>query len=268
MKLQILVFSLAILTCLGAYSGTSEHVIWEKTPIAIQLPLSEERVITFPGPIKLVDSELDEDVGVMKLEDSLYINPKKSFKSKQVVVQMMPLGEVIVLKFSADETYHNARHINVLISEKNVEEEQEDQNGVAPQEQSTVAPSVNPISLTRFAIQSLFAPARLLITLHGVNRVPMRTQKTVALVYGAAVRAHPLISWSGEGLYITAVELKNELNKRIVLDPRKLLGEWQTATFYPTNILNARDRHETTTVFLVSSRPFGEALSALGGYAR
>ena len=50
------------------------------------------------------------------------------------------------------------------------------------------------------------------------------------------------------------------LNKPTIIDPRQVLGNWQTATFYPTNTLPSRSNKETTTVFVTSSRPFGEAL--------
>nr|WP_248614417.1 TIGR03749 family integrating conjugative element protein [Legionella fairfieldensis] len=247
------------------YGASTEHVLWDKSPIPIQLPLNEERMVRFPSAISIIDSELDKTVGMMKMDDTLYVNAHQPFQNKQLVVQLMPDGEVIVLRFSADENYHNTQQVEVVLPQQAplpAKEEDSEARQEAPDR------AINPVSLTRFAIQSLYAPARLLETPPGLSRTAMQTQKTITLVYGAAVTAHPLISWAADGLYVTAVELKNELNKKIILDPRQLLGEWQTATFYPTNTLNPRASHETTTVFLVSSRPFGEALKAFGGYVR
>lgn len=268
MKLQPILATFCLMVSWAAIAMTSEHILWEKIPVSIQLPLDEERLIRFAGPISIVDSELEKQAGIMKMEDSLYLHANQAFKNKRLVVQLMPEGEVIVLTCAADENYHNVTPIEVLLPEKDEALSQTIAEKAGLAGEQAAAEHINPVSLTRFAIQSLYAPARLLVTLEGLTRTPMQTQKTVPLVYGASVRAHPLISWGTQGLYVTAVELKNELNKKIILDPRNLLGEWQTATFYPTNTLNPRGTHETTTVFLVSSRPFGEALSAFGGYVR
>ena len=265
---RLILMMLGAWVCFSANATSTEHVLWEKVPISIQLPIGEERMIRFPAPISIVDSELDEDMGIMKLEDALYLNANKSFKGKRLVVQLMPEGEAIVLKFSANESYRSVVPVEVLLP--NADEDAKDSLSQRSQSAITHQASspVNPVSLTRFAIQSLYAPARLLVMLDGVTRTPMQTKKYVPLVYGASVSAHPLISWTADGLYVTAVELKNDLNKKIILDPRSLQGSWETATFYPTNTLNPRNFHETTTVFLVSSRPFGEALAVSEGYVR
>lgn len=260
----------------SSYAAKSEHVLWEKIPIRVELPIGEERMIHFPSPISIVDSELDEQIGIMKMADALYLNPDKAFKNKRLIVQLMPEGEAIVLSLSAHENNHNATPLEIVLPKEEGEKDDKavNQNLAAnegasgPNEEGASGSLINPVSLTRFAIQSLYAPARLLVTPPGVSRTPMETQKNVMLVYGASVSAHPLISWTADNLYVTAVELKNDLNKKVVLDPRNLLGEWQTATFFPTNTLSPRSSHETTTVFLVSARPFKEALLATSEYVR
>ncbi|HEM1529163.1 TPA: DUF3438 family protein, partial [Legionella pneumophila] len=95
-----------------------------------------------------------------------------------------------------------------------------------------------------------------------------QTRKQVSLFYGASMEARPLISWHGGAFYVTAVELKNLLNKAVIVDPRQMSGNWQTATFYPTNTLAPRGKEDTTTVFLVSDRPFGIALASSREYVR
>ena len=96
----------------------------------------------------------------------------------------------------------------------------------------------------------------------------MRTHKHIALVNKASVLARPLIYWQGGDLYVTAIELKNELKKAIEIKPTDLVGNWQTASFYPTNFLHPRGKNDSTTVFVVSNRPFGEALSQIQGFVR
>lgn len=244
-------------------SSNVQHVIYDKAPIHILLPLNQERMIRFPLGISIVDSEIDDYVGVMKLEDALYLSPHKAFTNKRLVVQLMPMGEAIVLTLSSSMDATDLTPIKVLIggddtpdSDAKTSEAQSPE--IAPASHNT---DINAVALTRFAIQSLYSPERLLVTPEGVSRTPMRTYRHVPFVYGASVTARPLISWRGGELFVTAIELKNELNKAVVIDPRKLLGAWQTAAFYPTNTLPPRGSSVTTTVFVTSSQPFGEALA-------
>ena len=227
-----------------------EHVVWDKTPIRITLPINQERLIRFPLAVSIVDSELDEQVGVMKIQDALYFNAHAAFTNKRLVVQLMPNGEAIVLSLTASEEAGNTTPIDVVMGEH------EDDDKPAP----TTSSDINAVTLTRFAIQSLYSPERLLVTPPEITRTPMQTYHHITFVYGASITSKPLISWHANDLYVTAIELKNDLNKPVIIDPRQLLGNWQTATFYPTNTLAGRNNKETTTVLVTSSRPFGEAL--------
>jgi integrating conjugative element protein (TIGR03749 family) len=249
---KILCFSLVLCMKLS-FAGSVEHVVWDKTPIRIKLPLNQERLIKFPMAISIVDSELDESAGILKIQDTLYFNAHAAFSNKRLVVQLMPQGEAIVLNLSTNEEISDTTPIEILMAENNDE---------AQSSPSTIKSSdINAVTLTRFAIQSLYSPERLLVTPAEVSRTPMQTHRNITLIYGASITAKPLLSWHADNLYVTAVELKNELNKEVTIDPRQILGDWQTATFYPTNTLKARHNKETTTLFLTSNRPFGEALS-------
>ena len=127
---------------------------------------------------------------------------------------------------------------------------------------------VNAVTLTRFAIQSLYSPKRLITTPEEIHRVPMETEKHVPLFYGAAIDAMPIASWRAGALYMTAVELKNLTTHPISIDIKNAKGNWQTAAMYPTAKLPSRDKHETTTVFLVSTRPFQDALDGRKEFVR
>lgn len=235
-----------------------EHVIWDKTPIRMTLPLNQERQIRFASPVNIIDSELDEHVDVMKLKDTLYITSHNTFTNKRLIVQLMPEREAIVLSLTAEKETTNTTPMEVLLSE----EEHKETRAVQTLD-------FNAITLTRFAIQSLYSPERLLSIPLGINRTPMRTQKNINLVYDASISARPLISWRGGDLYITAVQLKNDLNKDVEIDPRQLLGHWQTATIFPTSVLEPRGHtNNLTTVFLTSDKPFGEALLQNREYVR
>lgn len=250
---------LALMVISSQSFALAEHVLWDKTPISLDLSLSEERLIHFPQTISIVDNEAQGNIAVLKVQDALYIKGKTPFENKRLLVQLMPQGEVIILNLSAREKITANKPVEILLGNK---EEKADSG------EPTNSFDMNAVMLTRFAIQSLYAPQRLLIVPEGVGRIPMQTKRQISLVYGASIEARPLISWHGGALYVAAVELKNLLNKETIVDPRLILGNWQTATFYPTNTLAPRGSEDTTTVFLVSERPFHNALASSREYVR
>ncbi len=244
---------ISVLVSMEVFSLDAEHVLWDKTPIHLSISLNEERLIHFPQAISIIDNEAGEKISVLKIQDALYLKGKESFDNKRLLVQLMPQGEVIILNLSANEKITANKPVEILLENK------EESNNNQPETANSF--DINSITLTRFAIQSLYAPQRLLVIPEGVGRIPMQTRKQISLIYGASMESRPLISWHGGAFYVTAVELKNLLNKEVVVDPRRMVGNWQTATFYPTNTLAPRGREDTTTVFLVSDRPFNEALA-------
>ncbi|WP_133130235.1 TIGR03749 family integrating conjugative element protein [Legionella yabuuchiae] len=240
-----------------SYALQSEHMVWEKVPLNIELPIKQERLIQFPQVIKIIDQNLSPALDILKVKGSLYLIAQDSFKHARIIVQMIPDGEVILLNLKADEQFNNTTPIEILTDD--------------PKREGQAANShyeYNAIQLTRFAIQALYAPERVQQIPNGVYRTPMQTHKTIPLFYGASIEAHPIASWRGGALHITAIELKNLLNKTIKLKPDNLIGHWQTASFYPTNRLLSRNKHESTTVFLVSDKPFHEALIQHARYSR
>ena len=127
---------------------------------------------------------------------------------------------------------------------------------------------MNAVTLTRFAIQSLYAPKRLVNTPEGVYRAPMETEKHIPLFYGASIDAMPLASWRAGALYVTAIELKNLTTHYITIDLKQLRGHWQTAALYPSHQLKSREAHETTSLFLISDKPFQTTLTQNQGFVR
>ena len=241
-------------------AATTEHVIWDKTPIHLNLSLNQERLVRFPQAVQIVESEAGDNISVLKVQDALYLKAKAAFSNKRLLIQLMPQGEVIILSLSANEKINATNPIEVLL------EKEESTEPTAQGAKNSL--DLNAITLTRFAIQSLYAPDRLLVVPSGVSRTPMQTRRDIQLVHGASISAHPLASWHGGDFYVTVVELKNQLKQEVILDPRHIVGNWQTATFYPTNTLAGRGHEDTSTVFLVSDRPFNEAMQASREFVR
>lgn len=251
---------LALIASQHALALNAEHVLWDKTPIPLELPLNEERLVHFPQAVSIIDNEAADKIAVLKVQDTLYLKGKETFQNKRLLVQLMPQGEVIILNLNVSDKAHDVKPVDILLEAK--------EDTTNPTQETSNPLDLNAVTLTRFAIQSLYAPQRLLVIPDGLGRVPMQTRKQISLFYGASIEARPLISWHGGSFYVTAVELKNLLNKEMIVDPRQMAGNWQTATFYPTNTLAPRGKEDTTTVFLVSDRPFSTALASGREYVR
>tara|TARA_Y100001001_G_C7924725_1_gene279973 strand:- start:18 stop:437 length:420 start_codon:yes stop_codon:yes gene_type:complete len=70
----------------------TEHVVWNKSPIQMSLPVGKERMITFPSQVsvQLADSENNlttEDIKLLNNDDTLYITANRSFPKTRLYVK-------------------------------------------------------------------------------------------------------------------------------------------------------------------------------------
>jgi len=257
-----IILSIALLVaCQMAQADNFEHVVWDKSPINIKLPIEKERMVAFQGPVKLIHNELEGFAIIQKTKDTFYIKALRDFAPKSVVVRVIPDGEVIKLNVSADASSMNKTPIEIV---------SKDPTSTANETISaTTGTPINTITLTRFAIQSLYAPERVLEMPQGVGRVAMNTHKTVNLISGGGVMAHPLLSFGGDGLTVTAVRINNLLSKPQEIEPDMLYGKWESIAFYPSNALAPKGKQgDETIVFVTANKSFNDALNELQGYVR
>lgn len=236
------------------------HVVWGNEPIAFSVPTGTERLLSFPGKVELNNSspELTTDkVALLNNNGTLYITAKKTFKPIRVAVTIVKTGTVILIDLSGVSNGSNAS-VSVLLASNTA-------SGNSTSTQSTS--SLNYASMMRFAITNLYSPARLMINDDRFSRTPMYTSRSVSLVINSRVLAMPLISWTAGDLTITAVLLKNTEHHKVWISPYQLKGAWLASSLYPTRYLDpANSTHDRTTLFLISSQPFNDALSQMKEY--
>ncbi len=250
-----------LFVCPLTLAESFEHVVWDKSPITLKLPLDSERMVVFPGQVVLIHNELEGFAVIQKTKDTFYIKALTTFAPKSVMVRVLPGGEIIKLNVVAESAYLNQTPLQILSSESTS----------TFSEQAALSPDtpINYVTLTRFAIQSLYAPERVLEMPPGVGRLPMNTHKTVNLISGGGVMAHPLLSFGGDGLRVSAIRLNNLLSKGQEIEPDMLYGKWEAIAFYPSNVLAPKGTTgDETVVFVSSAKPFGDALNELQGYVR
>lgn len=240
--------------------ATTEHVVWNKIPINVVLPVNQERMLSFPDSVQFGYNNAvltDDMLSIQNVNGTVYLIAKKSFTTQRVFVQLKQTGELILLDLSAKLGADNTPLAIVLpdsLAPSSLPISNQTQN-------SSSSEAVDYTELSRFAIQQLYAPKRLLVNSPNIYRVPMHTTHTIPLIEGDSVIAMPLISWRDGDDFITAVMLRNRLSHLVILDPRRIRGEWKTAAFFPqTRLASVGSTRDSTTVFLISDQPFADGL--------
>jgi integrating conjugative element protein (TIGR03749 family) len=235
-----------------------EHAVWNRVPISFVVPVGEERMLIFPGKIDFrnLDARLTSDkVSILNNDGTLYIQAKQPFSAIRVPLVLKDTGRTVLVDISAAANADNTP-LEVILPEDNT--------GGAHDSEKSPSEVLHYVTLMRYAVQHLYAPERLMVEDARISRSPMYTTRSIALFYDESVIAMPLISWHGGDYTVTAILLKNNENHAIYLDPRKIKGQWITASFYPTHqLMQAGSRQDRTTLFLMSDRPFNEALNRM-----
>jgi len=114
------------------------------------------------------------------------------------------------------------------------------------------------VDFVRMLAQQHYGPARLANDLNGAEKLTINSIEPVRLIPGARVETTPVNSYAWRNYVGTAIEIRNPGNTDFAIDPRQFLGYWRYAA-----VLDRRSvigAGETAIVFLISDRPFGEAL--------
>lgn len=238
-----------------------ERILWNKTPIRITLPVGQERLVHFPADVRVgLPSPPPPGLRTQSIDGTVYWYAQEPFPTTRVQVQELATGQMVLLDLLA-QPGADTTPIQILRSRSADPAVME--LGTQNQTASAAAQATaNFVQLTRYAAQQLYAPQRLVRELPGIYPVPVNTDP-VTLVRGGHVEARPLIAWRGGEDYITAVRLQNLTGQAVILDPRDLRGQWAAATFQQARLLPRGDEADTTCVYLISARPFTEALRGL-----
>lgn len=235
----------------SADSPTHERVEWNKVPVEVTLKVGVERQIAFPAPVKVgVPASLKSKLRAQSVSDTVYLQATSAFDPTRLVVQTRDGGHTYLLDVESSDTDIPTPPIEIVDGRSHGEET------TTPTPPPSIGQSsADPVTLTRFAAQQLYAPARLLRPAPGIVRVPVPTA-VFPLVRGGEISSQALIGWRSGERYVTAVKLTNTSTTPLVLDPRSLRGEWLTAAFQHNRLLPAGTDADTTVAYLVSARPF------------
>lgn len=234
----------------GALEPT-EHIVWRKIPIALDLGVEQERMVHFPGPVSVgLPANLQGRLRIQSSAGTVYWLAQQPFPATRILVRALDDGQVYLLDVAASPENGSAAPMEITLPLQ----PSPDSSG-----QTAKTPSTHGyVSLTRFAAQQLYAPQRLQTPLPGLVRVPV-FEEPVALIRGGAVVAVPLASWRSGHRFVTALKLTNTSAEAQELEAHDLRGAWLAATFQHHRLLPAGDEADHTVVYLISDRPLSHA---------
>jgi integrating conjugative element protein (TIGR03749 family) len=252
------------------------QLTWRGDPLRIALPIGQEKRLIFSEPVEVdVNGKLTTDqLRIINNDKNVYLTAQTAFPKTRIYVTLKNTQQIILLDLWTDGS-SNAATQKIVVSDKKgapLVAEGNPQNPLADSAQAESMLSADAyVDTLRFAWQQLYTPQRLLNGESGFTRTPMHSAFWVPeLVYGDKVFVHPEASWQRGGWYVTAVALRNKYPHAASINlARDVCGDWQAAVLYPRHALKPVGEKEgdTTTLFLLSNKPFGQAMEVCRGGA-
>jgi integrating conjugative element protein (TIGR03749 family) len=250
-----------------------ERILWDGVPIAITIGVGRERIIQFPGSVRLgIPAQLLPYLRTQSQRGSVYWLATRPFAATRLQVQDSQSGQFYLVDLTAIEKPTSQSRIEVINTTAQAPEAAQTINSVVSAESSNAITQVLPKSLrrehsktssvsdytvlTRYAAHQLYAPARLLKTPEGIHTASFNSDSSDTLLRGGDILAEPVAAWRKGNLFVTAVKLTNRSPHTVVLDPRLLRGQWRTATFQHSQLGGAAASDtNVTALYLISDRP-------------
>ena len=241
-------------------SAEPQQLVYDGAPLAVTVNVGRERRLAFETPVRLGVAPEAADA----LEPEIYgrslllvvTRPLTTRLQAQLADgEILPIDLHAVPEGASDRPLAIVRRAALEITAAAAPPVPVEAIGEPP-----AAPSY--VDLVRHAAQQLYAPRRLIEPARGLHAAPVANEP-VRLLRWSQAATRPVAGWEQAGLYVTAVRVTSLQDAPIVLDPRRLVGRWRAAAFQHRR-LPARGE---TALYLVSDRPFAEALGTWGRLA-
>lgn len=255
-------FLLVFIACLSFSVNSTERVKWEQgQEISVELKKNVERKVVFPEKVRFAVKA--RYLGQFKhslIDNMLYLTPIVEFTEK-LTLQGLVSGRFYVLQASVSE--EGVRAGDDLFVHVNEIKKDSIQDVVRGRDIPIQAPKLTPMDLVQFASQNLYAPSPELIEPSpGVRRVVIK-QRTVANLYrGGSFRSEILASWTGGGMYVTALKLTNISTNTVVFEPCRIRGDFYSATAQFRAAMPVGHKSDFTVIYLLSKKPFDIAVKS------
>ncbi len=251
LPLALAAFALALFSAAHA----TELLRWEKLPLALPLLVGQERVVFVDRNVRVgVPTSVGNRLRVQSAAGAIYLLASEPIEPTRLQLQDADTGTVILLDIAAQPAQDGQPPLEpVRIIEATASATQtgtDDGSAAAP---PPVRATPQPVILTRYAAQNLYAPLRTVEPVPGVTRAPLRRDLPLgSLLPTLPVQAQALAAWRLDDLWVSAVRLRNNAGHGLDLDPRALQGHFLTATFQHSTLGPSGTPEDTTVVYLVT----------------
>jgi len=253
-RLLPLAFAAFALASFNAAQAT-ELLRWEKLPLALPLVVDQERIVFVDRNVRVgVPASVGNRLRVQSAAGAIYLLANEPIEPTRLQLQDADTGTVILLDIAAEPAQDGQPPLEpVRIIEATSSATQTDADDGSAAATPPVRATPQPVILTRYAAQNLYAPLRTVEPVPGVIRATLRRDLPLdSLLPTLPVQAQVLAAWRLDDLWVSAVRLRNNAAHWLDLDPRALQGHFLTATFQHSTLGPNGAPDDTTVVYLVT----------------
>ncbi|EGT3611391.1 TIGR03749 family integrating conjugative element protein [Morganella morganii] len=247
-----------------------ELVRWERIPLPVILHVGEERIVFVEKNVRVgFPPALNEKLRIQSTGGAVYLRAESEFPQTRLQLQDVESGEILLLDVTATTAKGILEPLRVVYSGE-VTQQRSQQTGkrqgstgpVATPPKTESPDSRNnaktrdnaplPVMLTRYAAQNLYAPLRTVEPLPGVQSFTPALPAILSTLYPSEpLIAKPLAGWRAGAYSVVAVKLSNQSGHQVVLDPRRLQGQFVSSTFQHSWLGGKGTPEDTTVAYLV-----------------
>ena len=238
-----------------------DRLVYTDRPLLLSLQVEHEHRVVFPEPVHIdVPSRLMSVLTSLQPDQqAVYWTAGAEFPAQRVIATAVSGERVYLLDLSANEQAPAADY-------------RIEHPTLAAQRTEPEAPGTEPanppqVELLRHAAQSLYAPKRLMpsdpaIRLLSAPDYPDGIE-LIRSSRGEYYRYRLVAIWRGFGRYLTAIEVINQSDLLVELDPRLVQGQFEALAFQHTWLAPAGAEADRTTLYLISRNPFDQSAREL-----
>lgn len=257
MKPRTLTWLAALAMLATPIAHAVEILRWERLPLAVPLVVGQERIVFVDRNIRVgVPAALGNRLRVQSAAGTLYLLASEPIEPTRLQLQDADTGTMILLDIAAEpaqEGQPSLEPVRIIEAASAATRADTSEAGDAATAALPVRGTPQPVILTRFAAQNLYAPLRTVEPAPGVTRAALRRDLPLdTLLPTLPVQAQALAAWRLDSLLVSAVRLRNTAAYWIDLDPRALQGQFLTATFQHATLGPSGTPDDTTVVYLVT----------------
>lgn len=233
----------------------TEILRWERLPLALPLVVDQERIVFVERNVRVgVPASLGNRLRVQSAAGAIYLLASEPIEPTRLQLQDVDTGTVMLLDIAAEPAQDGQpplEPVRIIEAASTATASSADDDSAAVAQPVRATPQ--PVILTRFAAQNLYAPLRTVEPVPGVVRVTLRRDLPLdSLLPTLPVQAHALAAWRLDNLWVSAVRLRNHNAHWLDLDPRALQGHFLAATFQHPTLGPSGTPEDTTVVYLVT----------------